>query len=149
MRIVHEAAGDRAASVDETAGPTDSALVDDASGGASQILATNVEVAESSTEHARGLRFRRSLPDDFAYVMHVGDATVLTFLDGPSWNIVDMLFMRVPLDVVWLRDERVVKVKRMRPWRSFGMAEADTIVELPAGTADAVSVGDTVRLETN
>lgn len=128
MRVVHEA--------------------DDGEGAPeSRTLATTVELADASLSHAMGLRFRRSLPDDFAYVMAVGDANPLPFVSGPSRNVVDMLFMRIPLDVVWLRDETVVKTKRMHPWRSFGIAKADTILEFPAGAAEGVAVGDTVRIE--
>jgi uncharacterized membrane protein (UPF0127 family) len=128
MRVVHVADG-----VDPSAG--------------SRTLATEVEMADSSLSHAKGLRFRRSLPEDYAYVMEVGGKNPLPFVDGPTRNVVDMLFMRVPLDIVWLRDGDVVKTKRMHPWRSFGMAKADTIIEFPAGAAQGVEVGDAVRIE--
>lgn len=120
---------------------------EDASPDRERVLATEVDVPDSALSHARGLRFRRSLPENYAYVMAVGDGNPLPFTGGPSWNVVDMFFVHVPLDVVWLRDETVVKTKRMHPWRSFGLAKADTIVEFPAGGADGVGVGDTVRIE--
>ena len=131
MRVVHVA--------DEVLG--------ESGGPEERVLASEVEVAGSTLSHARGLRFRASIPEDFAYVMAVGGKSLVPFSDDAARNIVDMFFMRFPLDVVWLLDDEVVKVKRMQPWRSFGLAKADTIVELPAGAADRVSVGDTVRVE--
>jgi uncharacterized membrane protein (UPF0127 family) len=131
MRVVHER--------DEVVGEADAS-------GEARTIATNVEVADSSLSHAKGLRFRDSLPDDYAYVMDVGGKNPLPFVDGPTRNVVDMIFMRVPLDIVWLRDDEVVKVKRMHPWRSFGIAKADTIIEFPAGGAEGIDVGDTVRV---
>lgn len=112
-----------------------------------RVLASTVETAESTLAHAKGLRFRSSIPDDFAYVMAVGGKSLVHFSDDATRNIVDMFFMRFPIDVVWLLDDEVVKVKTMHPWRSFGLAKADTIVELPKGAAVGVSVGDTVRVE--
>lgn len=150
MRVVHQPAPGREDSLADEDG--DGGLVDDdrapeETGDAGTVLATEVEVADSTTAHARGLRFRESLPEGYAFVMRVASESSLPLLGGPSRNVVDMFFMRVPLDVVWLIDEEVVTVKRMRPWRSFGVAKADTIIELPAGAAEGVRAGDTVRIE--
>ena len=51
------------------------------------------------------------------------------------------------LPSTWCDDGRVVQVKTLSPWTGLGMASADTVVELPAGTADAVAVGDDVIIE--
>lgn len=107
-----------------------------------QILATNVEVADSALSQMRGLMFRSKLPD--ALVMEVGGGFSLT--GGPPRQFVHMLFVSHALDVIWLADDEVQKVARMHPWRSVGMARADRILELPAGTADGIDVGDTVRV---
>ena len=58
-----------------------------------------------------------------------------------------MLFVRFPIDVVWLIDNEVQRVSRMRPWRSLASARADRILELPAGNAAGVDTGETVRVE--
>jgi uncharacterized membrane protein (UPF0127 family) len=122
-------------------------LVHDPTDGDSRTLATEVAVAESLLDQAMGLRFRPDLPEDYAYVMEVGGGeSRLPLVGGPATNLVDMFFMRVPLDIVWLIDEEVVAVQRMQPWRSLALETADTIVELPAGTADDVAVGDRLRL---
>lgn len=118
-----------------------------ADGSDSTVLATQVERAESTLAHAKGLRFRTTLPDDYVYVMDVGGKNPVPFVDGPTRNVVDMLFMRVPLDLVWTVDDEVVATKRMHPWRSFGLQKADRILEFPAGAAESVAVGDLVRVE--
>lgn len=112
-----------------------------------QILATEVEVADSVLSTSKGLMFRSGLPEEYALVMEVGGNSLLPFGSGPPRQFVHMLFVRVPLDVVWLDGEEVVRVARMSPWRSVAVARADRILELPAGNADGVSPGDTVVVE--
>jgi uncharacterized membrane protein (UPF0127 family) len=111
------------------------------------VLATSVDVADSLFSTARGLMFRSTLPEEYALVMEVGGNTLLPFSSGPPRQFVHMLFVRVPLDVIWLDGDEVVRVSRMQPWRSIGMARADRIIELPAGNAEGVSVGDRVVVE--
>jgi len=111
------------------------------------VLATDVEVADSALSQARGLMFRSGIPDDYSLVLEVGGGGPLPFSGGPSRQVVHMLFVRFPIDVVWLVDDEVTKVARMRPWRSVGFGTADRILELPAGAAADVSAGDTVRVE--
>jgi uncharacterized membrane protein (UPF0127 family) len=123
MRVVHEPAGDAPAR---------------------RVLATEVEIADSPLSQARGLMFRRSLPDGFALVLEVGDGL---FPTGPPGRAVHMLFVRVPLDVVWLVDDEVVRTARLSPWTGFGFAKADRVVELPAGGTEGVAPGDAVFLE--
>ena len=114
-----------------------------------RTLAETVEVAESTLEQAKGLMFRDSIPDDYALVFR---------LHGPSWPLsallgeygfqsIHMLFVRFPIDVLWLRGEEVAQVKTLSPWTGLGMARADTVVELPAGAADGVEPGDGVVVE--
>ncbi|MEF8812763.1 MAG: DUF192 domain-containing protein [Halovenus sp.] len=112
------------------------------------VLATDVEVADSALSQARGLMFRSGVPEDYALVLEVGGGGLLPFSGGPSRQIVHMLFVRFPIDVVWLVDDEVTKVARLRPWRSVRLGTADRILELPAGAAADVSAGDTVRVET-
>lgn len=122
---------------------------DDTLGGESdtqRILARDVSIADSILSQMRGLMFRSSIPEDFALVMEVGSGGGMPFTSGPPRQFVHMLFVRFPLDVIWLNDDEVVNVKQMQPWRSVGVARADRIIELPAGAAEGVSVGDTVKL---
>ena len=100
-----------------------------------EVLAAEVEVADTALARARGLMFRRSVPDDYALVFRFGDA---------GRRSVHMLFVPFPLDVLWLVDGTVQRVRRLRPWVGLGFGRADTLVELPAGAADGVGTGDAV-----
>ena len=106
--------------------------------GEGRTLATEVDRAESVVAQSRGLMFRRSIPDDYALVFP---------FDGVGRRFIHMLFVPFPIDVVWLADREVRRVSTMQPWRSVGYAKADTVLELPAGAADGVGVGDTVVVE--
>ncbi|WP_340099943.1 DUF192 domain-containing protein [Salinibaculum salinum] len=132
MRVVHRQ--DEVLGSDET--PTD------------RTLASTVELADSTLSQAKGLMFRSSIPDDFALVMEVGgDGGLFSLTSGPPRQFVHMLFMRFPIDVLWLDGDRVVETARLSPWTGIGVAKADRIIELPAGAADGVNPGDTVRVE--
>ncbi len=101
------------------------------------VLATKIEVADSLLETLRGLRFRRSFPDDHALIFR---------FDSAGRRDVDMLLVPFPIDVIWLIDGRVERVDTLRAWLDLAIARADTLVELPAGTAADVSRGDTIRV---
>lgn len=103
-----------------------------------QTLATDVELADSFGTQLKGLMFRDELPEDFAMVFD---------FDRPGFRSIHMLFVRVPLDVLWVRDEAVIQRKTLSPWRGVGLARADQVIELPAGAAGDVEAGDEVRVE--
>ena len=105
--------------------------------GTTTTLASAVEVAESRLAQARGLMFRRSIPDDYALVFP---------FDGVGSRSLHMVCVPFPIDAVWLRDDEVTKTKRLRAWTGLGWGRGDCVVELPAGAADAVEAGDHVRL---
>ncbi len=106
--------------------------------GEPSVLATQVDVADSIPSRMRGLMGSRSIPDSYALAFQFGRAKT---------RDVHMLFVFFPIDVLWVVDGVVERVERLRPWLGFARAEADLIVELPAGTADDVEPGDRVRLE--
>jgi uncharacterized membrane protein (UPF0127 family) len=66
--------------------------------------------------------------------------------DGVGWRPLHMLGVGQPLVVVWLVDEIVTNVQRLRPWVGAGLAEATDVVELPADCelARHVTAGDEV-----
>ena len=101
-------------------------------------LATDVDTADSFLSQARGLMFRRSIPDDYALVFEFDDV---------GSRDVHMVFVPFALDVLWLRDREVQRVERLSPWTGLAEAQADQLIELPAGSAAGVSVGDDVRVE--
>lgn len=103
----------------------------------SRTLVSDVDVVDGLLGRARGLMFRRSIPDDYALVFR---------FDRPADRDLHMAFVPFPIDALWLVDDEVVRKKRLRPWFGLGRATADTVVELPAGAADDVSPGDLVEL---
>ncbi len=100
-------------------------------------LATDIEFADSLLAQTRGLMFRS--PSSFS----AGSALVFPF-DQAKPRDVHMLFVRFPIDVIWLVDEEVRRIEQLEPWTGFARERADTIIELPAGAADAVAAGDRV-----
>ncbi|WP_142985255.1 DUF192 domain-containing protein [Halorubrum cibi] len=102
-----------------------------------RTLARDVDVARSRLAQARGLMFRRSIPDDYALVFPFGESET-------RW--LHMLFVPFAIDAVWIVDGEVTKVKRLAPFVGLAHGAADTVVELPAGAADGVEVGDGIRL---
>ncbi|QGN06164.1 DUF192 domain-containing protein [Halorhabdus sp. CBA1104] len=103
-----------------------------------RTLATDVHVADGFWAKFRGLRGRSSIPADFALVFP---------FEAVGRRDIDMVFVRTPIDVVWVRDGDVQQVSTLRSWIGFGLAKADCVIELPPGGADDVEVGDRVVLE--
>lgn len=112
-------------------------LVHEPAGGEPRVLATEVDSADGFLTRARGLMFRRSIPEDYALVFHFG---------RPANRGLHMVFVPFPIDAVWLVDGEVTATERLAAWTGRGRAEADTVIELPAGAADDVEVGDAVRV---
>ena len=102
-----------------------------------RTLAENVETADSIFAQARGLMFRRSIPDDYALAFR---------FDGADRRSLHMLFVPFAIDALWVVEGEVVRKKCLRPWIGIGWGTADTIVELPAGAADDIEAGDRVEL---
>ena len=105
--------------------------------GTTRTLASRVEVAESRLAQARGLMFRRSIPEEYALVFP---------FDGVGKRSLHMVCVPFPIDAVWLCDEEVTKVKRLHAWTGLGWGRADCVVELPAGAAERVEASDRVRV---
>lgn len=105
-----------------------------------RVLATDVAVADGPLSRARGLMFRRSVPDDYALVFR---------FDGQARRRLHMLFVPFDIDAVWLADEIVQRVATLSAWTGQGSAVADTVVELSAGAAAGVESGDRVRIESS
>lgn len=103
-----------------------------------------VEVARSSVEQIRGLSGR---PD-----LRPGHGMLFVY-DRPQPVSIWMKDMRFPLDILWIRGGRIVKIeKRAPPLDPNGperiyTATADLVLEVPAGFTDRerIRLGDTVR----
>jgi uncharacterized membrane protein (UPF0127 family) len=103
-----------------------------------RVLASNVEVPQSLWGRVRGLAGRDTVPPDYAIVFDEYRAGQLP---------VTTLGMRVSIDVVWTLQQHVVRVETVPPWRLRRVAYADRVIELRAGGADGVGIGDTLALE--
>ncbi|WP_122089679.1 DUF192 domain-containing protein [Halalkalicoccus subterraneus] len=101
------------------------------------VVASNVEVADSFLARARGLMFRRQLPDDYGLVFEFGK---------PVTRSLHMLFVPFPIDAVWLVDGEVTHTARLDAWTGFGRGRADTIVELPADAGGGIREGDRIEV---
>ena len=105
--------------------------------GEERTLASDVDVADGLFSKGRGLMFRRSIPDDYALVFP---------FERSGTRSLHMVCVPFDIDALWLVDDEVRQVKRLPAWTGLGRATADTVVELPAGAADGVEPGDTVRV---
>jgi uncharacterized membrane protein (UPF0127 family) len=106
--------------------------------GSGRVVAENLELANSSWSRFVGLMGRPGLERGRGLWLE-------------PCNSIHMLFMRFPIDVLFLDRQRRVKrvVLKLKPWRIspivFG---ARTVVELPAGTLSDLSlVGAMLLLE--
>ena len=102
-----------------------------------RTLAATVETADGFLSQARGLMFRRSVPEDYALAFR---------FQGAERRSLHMAFVPFAIDALWVRDGRVERKKRLSAWTGLGWGVADTIFELPAEAADGVEEGDRVAL---
>lgn len=92
----------------------------------STVLATSVQVADTSATRRRGLLGRLSLS-----------------LEEGLWIIpcesVHTLFMRFPIDLIYLDREKRVRqlTSNLTPWRLSACLSADSVLELAAGSIGA------------
>jgi uncharacterized membrane protein (UPF0127 family) len=101
-------------------------------------VASDVDVAEGFIDQLRGLMFRSSLPAEYGLVFPFEEA---------KNRGVHMLFVRLPIDVVWTVEGEVTGVETLHPWTGFARHRADRIVELPAGRAADITPGDRLAVE--
>jgi uncharacterized membrane protein (UPF0127 family) len=120
------------AAVRDQAGPY--ALVNERTG---QVLASAVDVAETSESRRRGLLGRDSLAPSAALVI------------APC-SAIHMFFMRFAIDAVFVdRTGRVLKiVHNLKPWRIALSLRAYAVVEMTSGSVKRsdVEVGDHLML---
>ena len=99
------------------------------------VVCERCRVADTFWLRFRGLMFREALePGEGMLFERTGS--------------IHMFFMRMPLDVVFCdRELRVIEVVRgLRPWRTASARGAKVTIELAAGAAAGVDVGDELEL---
>jgi uncharacterized protein len=90
------------------------------------VLASSIEVADTSRTRRRGLLGRASLsPGEGLWII--------------PCESVHTLFMRFPIDLIYLDRQRRIKKLRsdVTPWRLSACFSADSVLELAAGTIRA------------
>src|SRR3990172_6646629 len=105
----------------------------------------NVEVARSHQAQARGLGGRSSLKK--------GTGMVFPY-DGPGLRGIWMKGMLIPIDILWIREGRIVAIEAKVPPPSSNGAlavfshVADLVFEVPAGYAKemGIRIGQSVRV---
>lgn len=102
------------------------------------VVADSVDVAETLREKFQGVMFRDELPEGYALVFP---------FESVKRRSVHMLFVRVPIDVIWVTEEVVTKVRTLSPWTGFGWGEGDMIIEMGAGSAAQMQKDDSIRVE--
>lgn len=101
------------------------------------VIAPQTSVADGMWSRFRGLMLQKPLEN--------GEALLIK-----PCSSVHMFFMRFPLDIVFFdKGGTVVKiVSDLKPWRmALGGKGAWSALELPAGAAASISVGDTIAFE--
>jgi uncharacterized membrane protein (UPF0127 family) len=106
-----------------------------------------VELAETPTVQAKGLGYR----DDLAW-----DTGMYFTYARPAFYSFWMKGMRFPIDIVWIRQGRIVDIHRDVPFEAGGNGPTvrpkevvDAVLEVPAGYASASGwrIGNRVRLK--
>ena len=99
------------------------------------VVCARCAIADNPWTRLRGLLGRSGLDPDEGLLIR------------PT-NGIHMLFMRFPIDALFLDDDLVVLrvVERLRPWRAAVRSGARAVVELPAGAAAGAGVREGMRL---
>ncbi|MBS3164597.1 DUF192 domain-containing protein [Candidatus Woesearchaeota archaeon] len=103
------------------------------------VLAARVECCDTPWTRARGLMFRSLTP---------GGALLFSF-ERPERVLVHMLFVFQQLDLVFLDEQkRAIAIRHAFPFQPYirPPAPASWLVELPAGAARDLQIGDTLVL---
>lgn len=107
-----------------------------------------IEVADTAYLRSRGLSGRESLPEDAGMLFVFGSSSAQTF-----W----MKGMRFPLDIIWIRNDRIVGIEKNVPPESdtpvlglklYSSPEpVDKVLEINAGLSEryGFEVGDRVE----
>ncbi len=101
------------------------------------VVAGHLEIADSFVARFRGLMLRAGLPPGGGLLIE-------------PCSSIHMLFMRFPIDAVFVdRDLRVLAVRpRLRPWIGLAAARgARAVIELPVGAAQGIHPGDHLGID--
>ncbi len=100
-------------------------------------LANDLEVADSWIRRGIGLMFRRRIDSDSAMIFE---------FDAVDERELAMMFVPFDLDVIWIDGSVVTKTARLESWTGHDSGQADRVIEMAAGAAARVDVGDRVQV---
>ena len=105
------------------------------------------EIADTALKRAKGLSGRKTLEENKA---------MLFIFARPSRYSFWMVGMNLPLDIVWISENKIVDISKNVPSPKIGESPAarspsmavDKVLEVPAGSAEKfnIKIGDEVRL---
>ncbi len=105
-----------------------------------------LEIVRTRAEMSRGLGYRDSLAWDHGMLFQYSEPDFYSF-----W----MKGMRFDIDIIWIRDKRIIDISHRVPHHEDGPGPtirprevADAVLEVPAGYAEArgFRIGDPVKL---
>jgi uncharacterized protein len=106
------------------------------------IVAAEVEYADTMFKQIVGLMFRKSVPESYAMVFS---------MKRDNREGIHMLFVRFPIDVVFLdKDKRILDIRRnLKPWTglAFSKKAFRYAMEMPAGAVARASLKEGEKLD--
>lgn len=105
-------------------------------------MAKNIEVCRTLTSQMFGLMFRSRIPADYAMIF---------VMKKPTSIGIHMLFMRFPIDVIFLNEEKIiVAMAHLLPWTGHkAMKNIKYIIETNPGAIEryGFSIGGQILFE--
>jgi uncharacterized protein len=103
-------------------------------------IARNIEICRTTASQISGLMFRAELPADYAMIF---------LMKKPSSVGIHMLFMRFPIDVIFLNEGRmIIGFAHLNPWTGHkSMKNVKYVIETNPGTIERFELSVGAKLE--
>lgn len=105
-------------------------------------IARNIETSRTQISQMIGLMFRSSIPSDYAMIF---------VMKKPSSVGIHMLFMRFPIDVIFLNEEKkIIGLSHHMPWTGHSsMKNVKYVIETNPGAIEKykISIGGMMEFE--
>ena len=104
------------------------------------VIAKKIEFARTIFRKTLGLMFRKDIPTDCAMIF---------VFEKPSSVGIHMFFMRFPIDVLFLNEEKkIAGLFRLNPWTGYkAMKGIRYVVEMKAGTIERYNISIAGQME--
>lgn len=105
-------------------------------------IAKNIEICRTLTSQMSGLMFRSHIPSNYAMIF---------VMKKPSSVGIHMLFMRFPIDVIFLNEEKkIIRLSHLKPWTGHSsMKNVRYVIETNPGAIEKykLSIGRKMEFE--